>query len=204
MKKRIPTYYISKFTVVFFVMCILGGIFTVKGLIRQQHRIHIKNAYDQSEISLGDFIEFDISREQIMGNYSEDSSKYFPHCVVDAYTSESRYLVATDENKEYYISLIASREFLPELQRLIDGETKTYHVYGRIEKLKHELYYDAIADCTGIRDTTKLKQMVSTKYELKVIDANKKESMWYKGLIFFIVGILGMLVSIEKKRDRVR
>ena len=185
-------------------MCILGGIFTVKGLIRQQHRIHIKNAYDQSEIRLGDFIEFDISREQIMGNYSEDSSKYFPHCVVDALTSETQYLVATEENKEYYISLIASREFLPELQRVIDGETKTYHVYGRIEKLEHELYYDSITNCTGIRDMTKLKQLVSTKYELKVIDPNEKESMWYKGFIFFIIGFLGVLVSIEKKRDRVR
>ena len=199
MKKRIPTYYISKFTVVFFVICILGGIFTVKGLIRQQHRLHIKNAYNQSEIRLGDFIEFDISREQIMGNYSEDSSKYFPHCVVDVYTSETRYLVATEENKEYYISLIVSREFLPELQRLIDGETKTYHVYGRIEKLKHELHYDSITDCTGIRDMAKLKQLVSTKYELKVIDANKKESIWFKGLIVFLIGILGVLISIEKK-----
>ena len=201
MKKRIPTYYISKFIVVFFVICILGGIFTVKGLIRQQHRIHIKNAYDRSEVRLEDYLEFDISREQIMGNYSEDSSKYFPHCVVDALTSETQYLVATEESKEYYISLIVSREFLPELQRLIDGETKTYHVYGRIEKLKHELHYDSITNCTGVRDMTKLKQLVSTKYELKVIDPNEKESMWYKGLIFFIIGILGVFGSIEKKRD---
>lgn len=202
MKKHVPTYYISKFTVVFFVICILGGIFTVKGLIRQQHRIHIKNAYDKLEVRLGDYLEYDIFREQIMGNYYKDSSQYFPFCVVDGYTSESRYLVATDENREYYISLIVPRKFQQELQPLIDGKTKTYHVYGRIEKLKHELYYDTIADCTGIRDMTKLKQMVSTKYELKVIDPNEKESMWYKGLIFFAVGIFGVMGSIEKHDKR--
>ena len=202
MKKFTYTYYISKYTVVFFLICIVGGIFTVKGLIRQEHRIHVKNAYDKSEIRLGDYIEYNISREQIMGRYSEDSSKYFPFCVSDGYTSESRYLVATDENKEYYISLIVPRKFQQELQQLIDGKTKTYHIYGRIEKLKHELYYDTIADCTGIRDMTKLKQLVSTKYELKVIDPNEKESMWYKGLIFFAVGLFGVLASIEKKRPR--
>lgn len=211
MKNRTPTYYISKFTVVFFVMCILGGIFTVKGLIRQQQRIHIKNTCDPSELHLGDCFQYDISLEQLLRNYHKGllHEGVGPVYTTDASTMDNHYFVATGENKEYYICLVVPPEFQEEMQQFIDGETRTYHVYGRIENLKFKpAYNDSVKEgliyCTGIRDTTKLKQMVSEKYQLKIIDPNEKESMWYKGLIFFITGFLGMLVSIEKKRERVR
>ncbi|MBD5452410.1 MAG: hypothetical protein HDR25_07200 [Lachnospiraceae bacterium] len=183
----------------------------MKGLIRQQQRIHVKNTCDPSEIHLGDCIQYDISPEQLLRSYHKGllHEGVSPVYTTHASTMDNHYFVAMGENKEYYISLVVPPEFQEELQQFIDGETKTYHVYGRIEKLNLKPAYDdsvkeGLIYCTGIRDTTKLKQMVSEKYQLKIIDPNKKESMWYKGLIFFIVGILGVLVSIEKKRDRVR
>lgn len=179
----------------------------MKGLIRQQNKIHIKNVYDKSEIRADDYIEYDISYEMLLRKYHKGLLKegYSPICFTDASTLDNHYYVATVENKEYYIDLVVPPEFQQEFQQLIDGETKTYHVYGRIEKLKFPegVYDDSVTEgfiyCTGIRDTTKLNQMVSTKYQLKVIDANEKESMWYKGLIFFVIGILGMLGGFEKR-----
>ncbi len=206
MKKFTYTVYISKFTIVFFLICILGGIVMVKGLIRQQQRIHVKHAYDKSQIHLGDCIEYDISLELLLKSYHKGllHEGYSPVCFTDAYTMDNHYFVTTGEDKEYYISLVVPPEFQQEVQQLIDGETKTYHVYGRIERLKfQEVYNDSVMEgliyCTGIRDTAKLGQMVSEKYQLKIIDPNEKESMWYKGLLFFITGILGVLGSIEKK-----
>lgn len=208
MKKRRPTYYISKIMVIFFLICIVGGIFTVKGLIRQEQRIHKKNTYDGSDIRLGDCIECDISLEQLLRSYHKGllHEGVGPVYTTDASTMDNHYFIATGENKEYYIRLVVPPEFQQEMQQFIDGETKTYHVCGRIEKLKFKpAYNDSVKEgliyCTGIRDTTKLKQMVSEKYQLKIIDPNQKESMWYKGLIFFIMGILGILVSTEKKRE---
>ena len=205
--KSTHTYYISKFTVIFFLICIIGGIFTVKGLIRQEQRIHKKSAYDKSGVRLGDCIECDISQEQLLRCYhkGELHEGADPVCTTDAYIMDNHYFVATEKNKEYYICLVVPPEFQWEMKQFIDGETKTYHVYGRIEKLKFKpAYNDSVKEgliyCTGIHDTTKLKQMVSEKYQLKVIDPNEKESMWYKGLIFFIMGVMGVLGSIEKKR----
>ncbi|MDE6314366.1 MAG: hypothetical protein K2M46_12275 [Lachnospiraceae bacterium] len=179
----------------------------MKGLIRQQNKSHIKNVYDKSKIHADDYIEYDISYEMLLRKYHKGLLKegYSPICTTDAFTSDNHYFVAMGENKEYYIELVVPPEFQQEFQQLIDSETKTYHVYGRIEKLKfpENVYDDSVTEgliyCTGIRDTTKLNQMVSTKYQLKVIDANEKEGMWYKGLIFFVMGILGMLGGFEKR-----
>lgn len=178
----------------------------MKGLVRQQQRIHIKNAYDKSEIRLGDCIEYDISYEHLLRSYHKGSLKkgYSVICLTDALTADNHYYAAAGENKEYYIDLVVSPEFQQEFQKLIDGETKTYHVYGRIEKVKFPVTYDdsiteGLIYCTGIRDTAKLHQMILEKYQLKIIDPNEKESMWYKGLIFFVMGMLGVLGSIEKK-----
>lgn len=207
MKKFTYKYYLSKWTVIWLLICILGGIFTVKGLIRQEQRIHIKNTYDISNIRKGDCIEYDISYEQLLRAYHKGllNERYAPICNTDAVTMDNHYFVATGESKESYITLVVPPKFQPKMQQLIDGETKTYHVFGRIEALKFDMIcsdyvMEALIYCTGIRDKAKLRQMVSDKYQLKIIDPKEKERMWYKGLIFFIMGALGVLGSIEKKR----
>lgn len=204
MKRSAYTVYISKWAIVFFLICLLGGIVTVKGLVRQQQRIHVKTAYAPSEIRLGDCIQYDISYEWFLGNYHKGllHEGYAPICTTDASSGDDHYFVATGEDQAYYIALIVPPAFQQELQQLIDGDTDTYHVYGRIEKLKFpvdDTVMEGLAYCTGIRDTTRLGQMVSTKYQLKIIDQNKKESLWYKGLLFFVMGLLGVLGTIEKR-----
>jgi len=204
-KKFTSTYYISKFTVISFFICLVGGIFTVKGLVNEYHRVHAKTAFVQSEIRKGHYVEYDISYGQLLRTYHKGllRESYSPVCNTDAYTMDNHYFVATGKNKEYYIDLVVPPEFQEKMQQFIDGETKTYHVYGRIEKLKfQDVYNDSVMEgliyCTGIRDKTKLNHMVSEKYQLKVMDASEKGSMWYKGLIFFAMGLLGVLVSVEK------
>lgn len=204
MKRSAYTVYISKWTVVFFLICLLGGIVTVNGLVRQQRRSHVKNVYVPSEIHLGDCIQYDISYEWFLGKYYKGllHEGYAPICTTDAYSGDNHYFVATGENKTYYIALVVPPAFQQELQQFIDGETDTYHVYGRIEKLKfpvNDTVMEGLVYGTGIRETTKLAQMVSTKYQLKIIDPDKKESLWYKGLLFFVMGLLGVLATIEKK-----
>jgi hypothetical protein len=206
-KKFTYKYYISKWTIVFFLICILGGIVMVKGLIRQQQRIHIKSTYDKSKIHLGDCIEYDISYDLLLRCYHKGElwEGYATICHTDAFSMDNHYYVATGENKEYYIDLVVPPEFHQEFQQLIDGEIKTYHVYGRIEKVKFPVTYDdsvmeGLIYCTGIRDTTQLNQMISEKYQLKIIDPKERESTWYKGFLFFIMGILGVLGSSEKKK----
>lgn len=206
MKKITYMYYFSKWTVVWLLICVVGGTFTVEGLVRQEQRNHIKNAYDISNIRMGDCIEYDISYDMLLRAYHKGalSERYAPICTTDAVTMDNHYIAATGESKEAYICLVAPPKFQQELQQLIDGEAETYHVFGRIERLKFDLTHDdyvmeGLIYCTGIRDKTKLAQMVSDKYQLKIIDAEEQESMWYKGLIFFVMGILGVLGSVEKK-----
>ena len=206
MKKFTYTYYISKWTIVFLVIGILGGIFTVKGLVQQQQRVHVKNGYYLSKIRIGDCVQYDISFEQLLRRYCKGElyEGYAPVCTTDATTLDNHYYVAIGENKYFYIDLVVPPAFQEEFQQFVDGVIKTYHVYGRIEKAKFPVVYDefilqGLIYCTGIRDTEELHRMVSGKYQLKVIDPNEKERMWYIGLIFFIMGILGLVGGVEKK-----
>ena len=147
-------------------------------------------------------MRYDISWDQVMGRwYMEASGEevYGTVCTVDAWTSERRYIVAADENKEYYVCLILSDLLARQFDQFLEDKTGPYSLYGRVERLKYDLNYDGITKCTGIDDPRGIEQVVSKKYAIRAKDPDTGESMWYKGLIFFALGMWGILSGIEKE-----
>lgn len=202
MRRYRYTVHLTRFLLFSLLVCITGGLFTIKGLVRLYHSHHVKNFYNKEKIHAGDYVRYDISWDQVMGRwYMEASGEevYGPVCNVDAWTSERRYMVASDENKEYYVSLVLSDLLGRQFDQFLENKTETYSIYGRVERLKYDLYYDGIAKCTGINDQRKIEQMVSTKYAIRAKDPDEGESMWYKGLIFFALGMWGILSGVEKE-----
>lgn len=201
-KKYKYTVHITRFFIVSALICLAGGAFTLKGLVNLYNRGHVWTFYDPEKIHSGNYVRYDISRDQILGRFYTDADgedKYGPLCVVDAWTSEYRYMAASDDSKHVYLSLNVSDRLQPQLQKLVDGETNTYQIYGKVRKLRYDLQYDRIAEYMDISDLDELKQIVSAKHEIKVVDPERRESMWYKGLIFFVMGFCGVLRGVEKK-----
>ena len=202
MKRYRYTVHLTRFLLFSMLVCMAGGLFTIKGLVRLYHSHHVKTFYNKEKIHVGDYVRYDISWDQVMGRwYMEASGKdvYGPICSVDAWTSERRYIVASDESKEYYVSLVLSDLLGRQFDQFLENKTEPYSIYGRVERLRSDLYYDGIARCTGINDPHRIEQMVSTKYAIRAKDPDTGEGMWYKGLIFFALGMWGILSGVEKK-----
>ena len=206
MKRFQYTVHVTRFLVFSAVICLLGGIFTVKGLFGLYHRNHVKLTCPVDKIHTGDYVRFDISLDQVLGKYYEElvsgEEKYSPIRSVDAWTSDHRYVVASDASRDSYITLFMSDQERRSFEQFLDSMTGTYQIFGKVVRLKSRPPYDMIAECTGIDDQDKLGQMVSKKYEIKVVDPDSKESMWYKGLIVFALGLCGVWSGVEKKEKK--
>lgn len=207
MKRFQYTVHVTKFLIFSAVVCLLGGIFTVNGLVRLYHRNHVKkisDLYNKETIHRGDYVQYSISPSQVLGRSYEELSngeeKYSPICTENAWTSDRRYVVALGGGRDFYIALFMSDEQRRDFEQFIDSMTGTYQVFGRVERLGYHLPYDMITECTGIDDQDKLDQLISKKYEIRVIDPETRESMWYKALIVFALGLCGVLRGIEKRR----
>lgn len=87
-------------------------------------------------------------------------------------------------------------------EQLIDNDS-TFHIFGKFEKFDSILPYDPIAECPGIDNPTGTNQMMSSRYQIKMIDPFSEKKVLYKGLSLFIFGSLILLVTmkIEKVTD---
>lgn len=196
-------YTLSKTSIIGIVILILGFVFTMQGIFIRYRLSNVKESYQQTEIKKGCFIERDITREQLIGRYYRENNgtvKYGPYCSENGYTANRTYIVAVNENPTYYVPLILSRKYQKEFDQII-GEDTTYHIFGKFEKFDSIMPYSPIAECPGIDGPTGTDQLMSSRYQIKMIDPLSEKKVLYKGLSLFIFGSLILVVTVKRERN---
>ena len=194
-------YTLSKMSVFGCFLCIIGVIFTIQGIIVRYNLANIKESYSKFEIKNGRYIEYDITMEYLIGSYytnPDGSIKYGPYCSVDAYSLDQTYIVAINNNLDYYVPLLVIREYQKEFEKIINS-TESCHLFCKIEKSNHILDYDIIAKCTGINNKSDIDYFISSDYQLRIANREDEEKILYKGLFFLLVGLLIFFVTLKKK-----
>ncbi len=196
------TVHITRFLMLSAVVCLFGGILTVKGLFGLYHRSHVKISLYNDKIHAGEYVRFDISLAQVVGNYYEEANgekRYGPVCTSDVWTSDRYYVMATDEGRMNYIVVRMSDEQRRGFEQFLDSREGTYQIFGRVEKLKYHPPYDVVAERIGVDSAKQAERMISKKYEVRVVSPDSRESMWYKGLIVLALGLCGVWSGIERR-----
>lgn len=198
-------YTLSKISLLGIVLFLIGGFFTVQGILIRTHLSAAPSSYEKTEIRNGCFLDCELTRDQLVGSYYTEMNgalEYSPYVGVDAVTSTETYLCAINKNMNYYVPLIVTRDYVPPLTEMIDYDG-TYHLFGKFEKntrVLTETDYKIITEATGAADKEAVDQMVSTKYQIKVTDFKKEQTVLYKGLSLLVIGVLAVLGGIGKEK----
>lgn len=195
-------YILSKMSVLGCFLCIIGAIFTIQGIIARYNLANIKESYSKFEIRNGRYIEYDISKENLIGRCymdSDGSVNFSPYCNTDALSSNQFYLTAINGNSDYYVSLVIPREYQKDFQKMLKSDD-TYHVVGKFDKLRGILIYEGIAKCLGTNDKSKIDQIVSADYQIRIVNLENEKKELYKGLSILVCGGLLFLFSLEIER----
>lgn len=192
----------SRESILGFLIFIIGICFTTQGIIVRYNLSNISESYRKSEIKNGRYIECDITRERLIGSYYAENNgkiKYGPYCGTDVISSESTYIVAINEDSDYYVPLIVAREYQKDFKEMINSDD-TYHLVGKFKKFRGFLSYDLIAECLGTDDRSKINQMVSASHQIKLVDLEDEKKELYKGFSFLIVGAFILFVSVSREK----
>ncbi|MDE7283480.1 MAG: hypothetical protein K2N85_07860 [Lachnospiraceae bacterium] len=197
-------YTISRESILGFLIFIIGVCFTIQGIIIRYNLSNISESYREYEIKNGRYIECDITKERLIGSYYTENNgkiKYGPYCGTDAISSDSTYIVAINEDSEYYVPLIVTREYQKDFKEMVNSDD-TYHMVGKFEKFRSFLSYDLVAECLGTNDKSKINQMVSASHQIKVVDLDDERRELYKGLLFLTVGAFILYVSVSRENRK--
>lgn len=191
--------WISKTTYIGCILYIIGIVFIVQGIINSYNKI--TNSYSQNDIHLGRYIECNITKEHLLGSvYSEMNGKkvYSAICDNDVYTNDQRYIMLTNTENIYYVSLNVPNKYIEEFQKLISDEISTLHVYGKFKKLKSELFYDDIMRCLNLKNDDEINRLVSSKYVIQIVEPEMERRVLFKGVLLLLVGVLCLRTCLEK------
>lgn len=196
-------YTLSKMSICGIIIALTGLFLTIQGTVIRYNLAHIKELNHASDIKNGRYIEYDVSREQLMGKYYTEKNgtiKYGPYCVTNAYTSTSTYLVAINREANYYIPLVIALDYQKDFDKMVNGETHTYHIFGKLGKFGNVLYYDTITECTGIESKSLINQMIDANHQIKTVALEDEREILYKGLSLLTFGLFIFFVTVERKK----
>lgn len=196
-------YILSKMSVCGCFIAVIGAVFTLQGIIVRCNLMNIKDSYDKADIRNGRYIEYDVSKEQLLGMYYTEVNgaiKYSPYCGSDVYSSMETYIVSVDGNSNYYVPLMVAKEYQKEFRKIINSDDK-YHILGKFEKFKGILVYEIIAECIGTDNKSEIDQIISDDHQIRVVDLQDERKILYKGLSFFLVGVFLFIVSVDRKKS---
>ena len=188
------------------LIIIAGTVFWIQGVICSYHLVYVKSSYTASEIKNGCYIEYDISRDQLLGyNYTElnGEERYAPYSVTDVYTGVETCIAATNENLDCYVPIAISREFKDDFDKMASGRSATYHVFGKFKRYTKfddmfgkTLSYDDIAENLGI-DEDEAENVIATNHKIVLVDPKAERRITIKGLSLILLGSL-ILYSSER------
>ena len=206
-RKTKKTYTLTRTNILACLIIIAGIFFWVQGLICSYNLEFVKNSYKTSSIKTGNYIEYDISREQLIGDYYNDvnGTRIFkPYSVTDAVLGSTMYIGATNDDLDCYIPIKVPRSYRDDFNQMVSGSIDTYHLFGKItwytgfsEKFADVLTYDSMAEYLGI-DVEELGNMFSDNHKLKLVDPKAEGRITFKGLSLILIGSL-----ILRSSDRI-
>lgn len=192
------------------LIIIAGTVIWIQGVICSYQLGYVKGSYAVSEIENGRYIEYDISREQLLWhNYTELSGevKHTPYSATDVYTGVETRIVATNENLDSYVPMTISREFQDDFDKMTSGSADTYHVFGKFKRYTkfndifgETLSYDDVAENLGI-DEEEAEEVISTNHKIVLVDPKSERRIPLKGLSLILLGSL-ILYSSERMDGR--
>lgn len=194
-------YTFSKLSIWGIVIFVIGFFCAIRGIHIQNHLSDVRRSYRENEIKSGCYIEYDITKEQLIGKYYSEPNgtiRYGPYCNANALSSIETYIVAVNEESNYYVPLVIPRQYQKDFHEMIRSDT-VFHVCGKFIKSKHNLNYDTIANCTGINNQSEIAQMISVNYQIKIVDFKEEHQLLYKGLLLLTAGLLIVFVTVKKK-----
>lgn len=195
-------YTFSKMSVLGALIFITGFLFLIQGIRIRYNLTNIKESYEKSEIKSGSYMECDMEKEQLIGKYYSEGNgtiKYGPYCVSDVWSSEETYVAAINEDLDYYVPLIVSREYQGDFKKMVNSDA-VCHIFGKFEKRNTTLHYDTIAKCTGIHDKSKMNQMISASYRIKLVDLEDERRVLYKAFSLLIAGLFILFMTVEREK----
>lgn len=195
-------YILSKMSVLGCFLSIIGAVFTIQGIIVRYNLTNIKDSYNQFEIKNGRYIEYDITKEYLLGRYytnQDGSNQFSPYCNTDALSSNQFYLAAINKDFNYYVSLVIVRDHQKNFKKMLNSN-EPYHIVGKFVKLRGILIYEGIAKCLGTDNKSKINQIVSMDHQIKIVNLESEKKILYKGLSILVVGVLIFISSLEIDR----
>ena len=197
-------YILSKMSILGCFLCIIGAIFTIQGIIARYNLANIKESYSKFEIKNGRYIEYDISKKDLIGSYYTNpggSIGYGPYCAEFGYIAKQTYIVSINEKSNYYVPLVVTDKYIKKFSKTSYGD-ESYHIFGKFEKLAYPLDYEMIAKCVGTDNRPKIDALISSCHQIRIVNLEDEKKILYKGLSFLIMGLLIFLFALEKERRK--
>lgn len=191
----------SKMSIAGIAILAIGLLLTIQGIIIRYNLWHINGSYEKYEIRNGRYIEYEITKEYLIGcYYSEPNGKinYGPYHAGDVLTSTDTYIVAINDNLDYYVPLIVVEKYKKDFEETYLDD-KTYHILGKFQKFDGNLLYDIICKCTGLSTKSDIDNIISDNYQIKVVDLKDEQAALYKGISILIIGIIILYDCYKKK-----
>lgn len=194
-------YIFSKLSILGCFLSIVGAILTIQGILVRYNLTNIKESYRKFEIKNGRYIEYDITKEDLIGHYytNNGSIQYSAYCNTDALSSNQYYVVSVNEDSDYFVSLLVVRAYQKDFQTMLNSDD-TYHIVGKFEKFRTILVYNIIAECLGINDRAKLDQIISSDHQIRIVDLEDEKKILYKGLSILMIGLFLFLVTLVREK----
>ena len=191
------------------LLIIAGTMIWVQGVICRYHLGYIKDSYTASDIKNGRYIEYDISREQLLGqNYTElnGAVRYAPYSNTNVYTGVETCIVATSKNLDSYVPITISREYQDDFDKMATGKTNIYHVIGKFTRYtKYNkifddiISYDIVAENLGIEEEEAVN-LISANHRIVLVDPKDENRVIFKGLSLILLGSL--ILYYSERMDR--
>lgn len=201
------SYTLTRTNIIACLIIIVGTILWVYGVICGYYLGYVKDSYKTSEIKNGRYIEYDISKEQLLGGYYTELNndiRYAPYSAVDVYTGVETYIIAAGEDSDCYIPITVTREYQDDFDKMVSGATETYHLFGKFKRYKKfndifgdTLSYDDVAEQLEIEDEEEAENMFSENHKIVLIDPKAERRITYEGISLILLGSL-ILYSSER------
>lgn len=197
-------YILSKMSVLGCFLCVIGAILTIQGIIVRCNLTNIKESYNKFEIRNGRYIEYDISKEDLIGSYytnPDGSIQYGPYCAESGYIAKQIYIAPINEDSNYYVPLIVPNKFIKKFRKTIYSD-ESYHIFGKFERFSYVLKYELLAKCIGTDNKSKIDELVSSYHQIRLVDLEEEKKILYKGLSLIMIGLIIFLSTLEIGRKR--
>lgn len=181
---------ISKISIIIILLFLFGTVSCYRGITSYMGYINMISEIKPFQISEGQYLELEISPDDIMREMVD--GKLLPLYATVSYANDHRYMIGTDD-KSYYIALIVPKAYQKDFTAFLKSKSN-YYFTGKVEKLKSELSYRGIMNCLNIKRED-IEKVVDTKYFIKIVNIKNEKRILYMGVCMVVSSIMLFFIS---------